>query len=146
MYSKKVVVISELGLYGRVATSLIQIANRYKSTIFVEYEDKKVNAKSLLGILSLALTKGCEISISASGVDEKEAVDDLVLFIESGGSSADDISHENDVVKDDNARDILHGQPDSSSVGDVQNGTDTDDIQNETDTGDVQDEADTDDG
>ena len=57
MYSKKVIIISEAGLYGKAAASMIQLANNYKSTIFVEYEDKKANAKSLLGVLSLALTK-----------------------------------------------------------------------------------------
>lgn len=84
MYSKKVIIINEVGLYGRAATALIQIANNYKSTIFVEYEDKKANAKSLLGVLSLTLPKDCQITISAEGIDEKEAVEKISKFIESG--------------------------------------------------------------
>ena len=86
MYTKRVAVINDLGLYGKVASSFIQIANRYKSSIFVEYKNKKVNAKSLLEVLSLSISKGCELSISADGVDEKEAVESLVSFIESGSS------------------------------------------------------------
>ena len=56
----------------------------FKSTLFIEYEDKRANAKSLLGILSLALPKDSSITITGNGVDEKEAVDKLVRFIESG--------------------------------------------------------------
>ena len=86
MYSKSVVIINDSGIYGPVAASFIKISNKYKSAIFVEYGNKKVDAKSLLGILSLALSKGCELSISADGPDEKEAVESLVSFIESGSS------------------------------------------------------------
>lgn len=84
MYSKKAVIVCPIGLYGRSAASFIQLANRFKSTIFVEFEDKKANAKSLLGVLSLALTRNCEINISADGVDEKEAADSLANYIDSG--------------------------------------------------------------
>ena len=96
MYSKKVIIISEAGLYGKAAASMIQLANNYKSTIFVEYEDKKANAKSLLGVLSLALTKNCEVTLTAEGVDEKEAVTELAEFIKSGGISRSD---DDDVIK-----------------------------------------------
>jgi len=84
MYSKKTSIINEAGLYGKSATKFIQIANNFKSTLFIEYEDKRANAKSLLGILSLALPKDSSITITGNGVDEKEAVDKLVRFIESG--------------------------------------------------------------
>ena len=97
MYSKKVIIISEAGLFSRAATNMIQLANNYKSTIFIEYEDKRANAKSLLGVLSLALTKDCEITLTAEGVDEKEAVTKLVEFIKSGCISESD---KNDVIKD----------------------------------------------
>ena len=81
-------------LYGKIATSFVAIANRYKSEIFVECGNKKVNAKSLLGVLSLSITKGCELSISADGADKKEAVDSLVSFIESGDSYDHDASQD----------------------------------------------------
>ena len=110
MYSKRVVIVSELGLYGKVATMLIQIANKYMSTIFIECEGKKANAKSLLGVLSFALTKGKEITVSATGIDEKEAVDDIVMFIESGSSSVDYASEDDEVIKDQNARKALHNE------------------------------------
>lgn len=84
MYSKKTVIISQSGLYGKAATKFIQLANNFKSTLFIEYDNKRANAKSLLGVLSLALPKDCEIVITGSGVDEREAVDKIVNFIESG--------------------------------------------------------------
>ena len=96
MYSKKVIIISEAGLYGKAAASMIQLANNYKSTIFVEYEDKKANAKSLLGVLSLALTKNCEVTLTAEGEDEKEAVTKLAEFIKSGCINRSD---DDDVIK-----------------------------------------------
>lgn len=85
MYSKKVVIVNQAGLYGKLATKFIQLANNFKSTLFVEYESKKANAKSLLGVLSLALPQNCEVVVTGSGIDEREAVDKLVEFIEEGG-------------------------------------------------------------
>ena len=95
MYSKKAVIVCPIGLYGRSAASFIQLANRFKSTIFVKFEEKKANAKSLLGILSLALTRNCEIDISAEGVDEKEAADSLANYVDSGCPV--DLDEEDDV-------------------------------------------------
>lgn len=98
MYSKKVVIINQAGLYGKLATKFIQVANNFKSTLFVEYEEKKANAKSLLGILSLALPQNCEITINGSGVDEREAVDKLITFIEEGGVSHESIKDQEDAI------------------------------------------------
>ncbi|MBR0183765.1 MAG: HPr family phosphocarrier protein [Clostridia bacterium] len=84
MYSKKTVIISQAGLFGKSASKFIRIANNFKSTLFIEYDNKRANAKSLLGILSLALPGGCEIVITGNGVDEHEAVDKLTRFIASG--------------------------------------------------------------
>lgn len=89
MYSKKVIIINQAGLYGKLATKFIQLANSFMSTLFVEFEEKKANAKSLLGVLSLAIPQNREIIINGSGIDEREAVDKLVEFIEEGG-----ITHE----------------------------------------------------
>ena len=74
MFSKEVTVNNQVGLYARPATFFIQKANEYKSTIMVEKDERKVNAKSLLGVLSRGITRGTTINISAEGADEEEAV------------------------------------------------------------------------
>lgn len=84
MYDKNVVVQNQLGLYARPATFFIQKANEFKSVIWVEKDERRVNAKSLLGILSLAVVGGTEIRIIADGEDEQEAVQQLVKFVETG--------------------------------------------------------------
>ena len=86
MYIKEVVVQYKVGLHARPATFFIQKANEYKSSIWVEKEDRRVNAKSLLGVLSLGITKGLNITIIAEGSDEEEAVNDLVELISSNVS------------------------------------------------------------
>ena len=74
MYSKEVQVTNQVGLYARPATFFIQKANEFKSTILVEKDERRVNAKSLLGVLSMGITKGTRVSIIAEGPDEEEAV------------------------------------------------------------------------
>ena len=74
MYSQEAVVNNQVGLHARPATFFIQKANEFKSGIWVEKEDRRVNAKSLLGVLSLGITKGTTITLLADGSDEKEAV------------------------------------------------------------------------
>ncbi|MBR5903386.1 MAG: HPr family phosphocarrier protein [Clostridia bacterium] len=81
MFSKEATVNNEVGLYARPATFFIQKANEYRSTVMVEREDRKVNAKSLLGVLSLGIIKGSTITISAEGPDEEEAVNALCSLI-----------------------------------------------------------------
>ena len=83
MYSKEVEVQNQVGLHARPATFFIQKANEFKSSIWVEKEDRKVNAKSLLGVLSLGITKGTTINIVADGVDEEKAAVTLVNLIAS---------------------------------------------------------------
>lgn len=82
MYSKEVVVLNSVGLHARPATFFIQKSNEFKSSIWVEKGDRRINAKSLLGILSLGIIKGTEIKIIADGVDEEAAVSSLVNLIE----------------------------------------------------------------
>ena len=86
MFSKGVVVQNQVGLHARPATFFIQKANEFKSSIWVEKEERRVNAKSLLGILSLGITKGASIVIIADGADEQEAVATLVNLIASNFS------------------------------------------------------------
>ena len=83
MFSKEVVVQNQVGLHARPATFFIQKANEFKSSIWVEKDERKVNAKSLLGVLSLGITKGTSIAIIADGADEQEAVTTLVNLIAS---------------------------------------------------------------
>ncbi len=86
MYSKEVTLQNQVGLHARPATFFIQKANEFKSSIWVEKEERKVNAKSLLGILSLGITRGTVITIIADGLDEKDAVDALADMIETNFS------------------------------------------------------------
>ncbi len=77
MYSKEVTVQSQVGLHARPATFFIQKANEYAASIWIEKEERKVNAKSLLGVLSLGIAKGTSVILSAEGSDEQEAVEAL---------------------------------------------------------------------
>ena len=74
MVTQEVTINNEVGLHARPATFFIQEANEFKSGIWVEKDERRVNAKSLLGVLSLGITKGTTITLLADGSDEKEAV------------------------------------------------------------------------
>ena len=84
MCVKEVLVQNQVGLHARPATFFIQKANEYKSSIWVEKEERRVNAKSLLGVLSLGIVGGTSIRIIADGPDEEEAVENLVDLVTSG--------------------------------------------------------------
>ena len=84
MYVKEVLVQNQVGLHARPATFFIQKANEFKSAMWVEKEERRVNAKSLLGVLSLGIVGGTTIRITADGNDEQAAVDALVALVESG--------------------------------------------------------------
>ena len=84
MYTKDVEVKNQVGLHARPATFFIQKANEFKSSIWVEKEDRRVNAKSLLGVFSLGIMGGTTIRIIAGGPDEETAVDELVKLVETG--------------------------------------------------------------
>lgn len=83
MYTKTAVVDNQVGLHARPATFFIQKANEFKSSIWVEVEERRVNAKSLLGVLSLGIVKGTEITLIANGPDEEEAVEALAALLAS---------------------------------------------------------------
>lgn len=87
MFVKDVMVQNQVGLHARPATFFIQKANEFKSSIWIEEEERRVNAKSLLGILSLGIVGGTSIRIIADGADEQQAVDALVELVESGFSN-----------------------------------------------------------
>ena len=86
--SKKVVVANEAGLYAKAATSFVQKANEFKSQVWIEKDERRVNAKSLLGILSMGLGRGEEMKIIADGKDEDEAVFALSELVSNGASEA----------------------------------------------------------
>lgn len=86
MFVKEVMVKNQVGLHARPATFFIQKANEFKSSIWIEKEERRVNAKSLLGILSLGIVGGTGIKVIADGADEKAAVEALVELVDSGFS------------------------------------------------------------
>jgi len=84
MFVKDVPVQNQVGLHARPATFFIQKANEFKSSIWIEKEERRVNAKSLLGVLSLGIVGGTTIKVIADGPDEQQAVAELVKLVESG--------------------------------------------------------------
>lgn len=84
MTDLQVTVQNQVGLHARPATFFIQKANEFQSSVWVEKDERRVNAKSLLGVLSLGIIGGTPIRIIADGPDESEAVNSLVMLVESG--------------------------------------------------------------
>ena len=84
MISKDVTVLNSVGLHARPATFFVQKANSFKSSIWVEKGDRRVNAKSLLGVLSLGISKGTTITLISDGIDEGDALAGLVELIQKG--------------------------------------------------------------
>ncbi len=82
MYSKEIVVQNQVGLHARPATFFIQKANEFSSGIWISKDERKVNAKSLLGVLSLGVTRGTSITILAEGADEESAVNELADLVQ----------------------------------------------------------------
>lgn len=83
MISQKVTITSETGLHARPASVFVNAAAKYKSELIIQKGEKQANAKSILAVLSLGVSKGTEIIISAQGPDEEEAVNKLVELIQS---------------------------------------------------------------
>ena len=84
MTIRNVKIVNKVGLHARPATFFIQKANSYKSSIWVESEAKRVNAKSLLGVLSLGIKQVMNITLLADGPDENDALDGIIEAIEAG--------------------------------------------------------------
>ena len=81
MITKKVVIQNQVGLHARPATFFIQKANEFKASILIAKDERKVNAKSLLGVLSLGITRGTEIELVADGPDEEAALEALIELV-----------------------------------------------------------------
>ena len=84
MISREVTITNAIGLHARPATFFIQKANSYQSAVWVERDDRRANAKSLLGVLSLGIAQGMTVTLTTEGADEVEAMEGLVALIASG--------------------------------------------------------------
>lgn len=82
MESRKIVLRNEVGLHARPAALFVQAANKFLSDIYIELNGKKVNGKSIMGVMSLGVFQGEEITIIARGEDEKEAVEELAELLQ----------------------------------------------------------------
>ena len=81
MITKKVTINIETGLEARPVAQLVQVASQFESKIYIEVEDKKVNAKSIMGMMSLGLAAGEEVSIIAEGEDEEKAIESIEKYL-----------------------------------------------------------------
>lgn len=81
MIIKKIQIQLQNGLEARPVAVLVQVASQYNSSIYVECDDRKVNAKSIMGMMTLGLTAGEEVVVSANGDDEQTAMDDIVKYL-----------------------------------------------------------------
>lgn len=81
MVKKTVTVELASGLEARPVAMLVQVASQYESSIYVEIESKKVNAKSIMGMMTLGLAAGEQVTISADGADENQAVTDIEKYL-----------------------------------------------------------------
>lgn len=81
MITKKIQIQLQNGLEARPVAVLVQVASQYNSSIYVECDDRKVNAKSIMGMMTLGLTAGEEVVVSVNGDDEQSAMDDIVKYL-----------------------------------------------------------------
>ncbi|NLP17201.1 MAG: HPr family phosphocarrier protein [Clostridiales bacterium] len=83
MIKKEIVINIPNGLEARPVAMLVQVASQYECSIYVESEERKVNAKSIMGMMSLGLATGEKILVTADGPDEKEAIDNIERYLNS---------------------------------------------------------------
>ena len=81
MIKKPITIQIPSGLEARPVALLVQVASQYESSIYVEIESKKVNAKSIMGMMTLGLAAGEQVTISADGADENQAVTDIEKYL-----------------------------------------------------------------
>lgn len=81
MQRREAEIVNKLGLHARAAAKLTQTAARYGSEVFIERNGRKVNAKSIMGVMMLAAGKGAKVQLETNGPDESEAMDALVALI-----------------------------------------------------------------
>lgn len=81
MIRKEATICLENGLEARPVALLVQVASRFESDIYLEHGDKKVNAKSIMGMMTMVLTAGDSVNVTANGNDENDAVDAIVSYL-----------------------------------------------------------------
>lgn len=91
MIIDKIIVNNKAGLHAKPASLFVQRANDFKSEIYIKKDSTRVNAKSIMGVMILAVQKGDEIEIETSGDDEKRAMEQLKLLIENKFDFADEV-------------------------------------------------------
>ena len=82
MISKKVAIINKLGLHARAASKLVNKANQFESDVFIDKQGNRINAKSIMGVMMLAASKGTEIVLEVDGGDEEDCMKAVVQLIE----------------------------------------------------------------
>ena len=82
MISKKVTIINKLGLHARAASKLVNKANQFESDVFIDKQGNRINAKSIMGVMMLAASKGTEILLEVDGSDEEDCMKAVVQLIE----------------------------------------------------------------
>lgn len=85
MEKREYTIIADTGIHARPATLLVQQASKFNSDITLDYKGKSVNLKSIMGVMSLGVGKGAEVSITADGADEKEAIAGIEETIKNEG-------------------------------------------------------------
>lgn len=83
MVTKTITIKIPTGLEARPVALLVQVASQYESSVYVECEDKKVNAKSIMGMMSLGLAAGENVTVIANGTDEKVAIENIEKYLSS---------------------------------------------------------------
>jgi phosphocarrier protein HPr len=81
MTRQEVEIVNKLGLHARASTKLTQVASKFGSQVWIERNNRRVNAKSIMGVMMLAASKGSKVTLEASGNDELEAVAALASLI-----------------------------------------------------------------
>ena len=81
MTKKETVIRLENGLEARPIALLVQVASQFDSSVYIEYADKRVNAKSIMGMMTLVLVAGDKVTVSADGADEEPAVEAIVTYL-----------------------------------------------------------------
>ncbi len=81
MISERITIINKLGLHARAASKLVNCASQFESEVFISRKENRVNAKSIMGVMMLAASKGVELELEIDGNDERECRDALVELI-----------------------------------------------------------------
>ena len=82
MISENVTIVNKLGLHARAASKLVNCASQYESDVFISKKGNRVNAKSIMGVMMLAASKGVELELEVDGQDEQQCRDAIVALIE----------------------------------------------------------------